>query len=791
MQSFGGAVAKAGQQVGAAIDSMQGESEKYDAERRFQEFKWDRTLALDEQMRSVEPGQAEGFTEGYISDYTDRAREFIQTVPDDLKPKYDHKLFGTERQIYREAKTFERKEQKRSSIADLEDFKNNTLLQPGAIDHFGEAKSDFAERVENNPHLTPIEKEEQLRTGLRDFEQLHIERRLERGDDPLEIRRELLEGEPAANISLEDAEGGPSESLFSALIWQESRGDPNAVSHKGARGLAQVMPSTGREIAQELDDQEALEMSDAEFKKYLLRPEVSLRYGRHYMSKMMRRYSGDVEAALVAYNGGPKRADRWLRAGRDDSVLPKETRKYYKSVLGRARQTAAGGAPEGLIEPGNIDPTDRPAVADPEGGDPMTVRTISIGTEQGEVLIPTISPQGKPLSEEDAVRLYRRTGKHLGIFQNPEQATEYAESLSKQQGKRLAGGTYNALTAEDRRKLSDKLEVAARNQVQQDVDDAAEQLRREGTVEIDDQGRTVLERAKPILTRHQYEDAKLKWAKARIEYDAMHDLERLPEAEMQERLDQIAPKTGEKYYEMKAEVYDDAVRRAEKLRELRDNDPAAAVADFDEVEQAAELLRANPEDPQARLELSRARMDAQDSIGIPPGLQTPITNLEARVIMAPTRGLDGVALKEAVEKVQEDLQEQYGPYARAAGISAVGYIVKSREVAETITGLLGAAMEGMPVSAAKIRRTEWEAEELKAERALALPGDPMRQYGMEALEAPRGVPATEHPFTQHGMRRQPPQRAIDMLKANPGLRGEFDQHYGPGSAEKVLGEQGE
>ncbi|MFW6028087.1 MAG: transglycosylase SLT domain-containing protein, partial [bacterium] len=537
-------------------------------------------------------------------------------------------------------------------------------------------------------------------------------------------------------------------------------------------------------------DEEALEMSDAEFKQHLLKPDVSLRYGRHYLDKMLRRYGGDVDAALVAYNGGPKRADRWIKSGRDDSVLPRETRKYYKSVLRRARHNAAQGTPEGLIEPGTIDPADRKVVQDPESGDPMTVRTISIGTDQGEVLIPTISPRGKPLSDEDAVRLYRRTGDHLGIFENPEQATEYAESLSKQQGRRLAGGTYTALTAEDRRKLSDKLETAARNQMQQKVDDAAEQLRRTGTAEIDDQGRTALERARPILTRHQYEEAKLNWARARIEYDALHDLEQLPEADMQERLDRIAPADGEQYYEMKARAYDDAVRKAEEIRELRDNDPAAAVTGLPEVEEAEELVRDNPDDPEAILARSQARIDAQDRVGIPPGLQTPITNLEARVIMAPTRGLEGGALYEALEGVAEDLQAKYGPYARAAGVHAIDYIVKNKEVAEDLTGLIGRAMQGLPVSAAKIRDTEHLNEIKRGEAALTAEDSPLQHYGLEAIEGPRGAEITADPQEYYGMRRLPPQRAIDALRANPTLRDQFDQYYGPGSADKVLEDQG-
>lgn len=80
---------------------------------------------------------------------------------------------------------------------------------------------------------------------------------------------------------------------------------------------------------------------------------------------------------------------------------------------------------------GNIDIHNRPVVKNRDGTI-STVRTISIGTPQGEVLIPTVVG-GKVVSEEQAIREYERTGQHLGIFRTPAEATAYAESLHQQQ----------------------------------------------------------------------------------------------------------------------------------------------------------------------------------------------------------------------------------------------------------------------------------------------------------------------------------------------------------------------
>lgn len=94
-----------------------------------------------------------------------------------------------------------------------------------------------------------------------------------------------------------------------------------------------------------------------------------------------------------------------------------------------------GGTPEstqGMVSAGNINIYNRPQVKN-EDGSISTVRTISIGTDDGEVLIPTVSDDGRLLSDDEAIQLYTDTGQHLGIFDNSDDATAYAESLHNQQ----------------------------------------------------------------------------------------------------------------------------------------------------------------------------------------------------------------------------------------------------------------------------------------------------------------------------------------------------------------------
>lgn len=101
-----------------------------------------------------------------------------------------------------------------------------------------------------------------------------------------------------ANLIVEECDSYKLDPyLILAVIKVESEFSPAAVSHQGAIGLMQVMPRTGRYVAEELG-------IDYKGKSTLYDPFINVKLGIHYLSFLNDRFD-NTEEALAAYNYGP------------------------------------------------------------------------------------------------------------------------------------------------------------------------------------------------------------------------------------------------------------------------------------------------------------------------------------------------------------------------------------------------------------------------------------------------------------------------------------------------------
>lgn len=135
-----------------------------------------------------------------------------------------------------------------------------------------------------------------------------------------------------ADLVLAQATGYGYDPLVQfALIRQESLYNRNAISSAGASGLSQVMPATGRYLADQLGFVD-FDVSD------LARPYVAIAFGAEYIAEQLNLFDGNVAATLAAYNAGPGRAIDWveLSGGSLDALILtiqfEETRTYLERI---------------------------------------------------------------------------------------------------------------------------------------------------------------------------------------------------------------------------------------------------------------------------------------------------------------------------------------------------------------------------------------------------------------------------------------------------------------------------
>lgn len=141
-------------------------------------------------------------------------------------------------------------------------------------------------------------------------------------------------------------EHGVDPVLINAVIWVESRFDPNAKSPAGARGLMQLMPATAAYLAKRMGERSP----------HAYDPMFNVRAGSMYLAEMIGKF-GDEQQAVAAYHAGPGNVKRWVETG---ETFPDYSQNYVAKVMdARARfegvdmhgRRSGAGAPASTARP--------------------------------------------------------------------------------------------------------------------------------------------------------------------------------------------------------------------------------------------------------------------------------------------------------------------------------------------------------------------------------------------------------------------------------------------------------
>ncbi len=217
------------------------------------------------------------------------------------------------------------------------------LLASAGLDDWAEVELRYAAQSEDQPHVMGLELATMAaRRGVQDQAIRYLKRY---APDYLYMR---IDSAPAEFWKLafpipyrEDLERFARQNnldpfLVAALARQESEFNPKAVSVSSARGLTQIMPSTGRELSRRLGIRP---YSTAR----LFQPLVNLQLGTYYLRSVVDSVDGRWEAALAAYNAGLSRAKDWSTWGEFreaaefvETVPFTQTREYIQIVLRNA-----------------------------------------------------------------------------------------------------------------------------------------------------------------------------------------------------------------------------------------------------------------------------------------------------------------------------------------------------------------------------------------------------------------------------------------------------------------------
>jgi hypothetical protein len=338
------------QQIGSAISvagarhaELQRRRDEQAAEIGFMKLNEASQQALIESSRNAPAngaGLAKTFNEKFL---TPKTQEFLDGLPPSMREKFkgrsevlvQQQINNASNKEYEIGSNYSKDFINRS----WESSKTGIVLTPTMTkDYVAEMQS----LVDSQPNLTAAEREK-------------IKEDIKVQGKTLQIET-LMKIDPQVGVAM--LGGMPEEERIDFLLphvmkgtyaAESSSGADVKTSLSGAEGPMQILPSTAREIAVKLGDNDFATAPEEEQKRLLQRDDYAFRFGGFYLREGLVKYHGDVELALIRYNKGDKRVQEFLANGRqwNDKLGPwaKETGPYVRRVFAAMGNAALAGKP--------------------------------------------------------------------------------------------------------------------------------------------------------------------------------------------------------------------------------------------------------------------------------------------------------------------------------------------------------------------------------------------------------------------------------------------------------------
>lgn len=287
---------------------------------------------------------------GYEDYYTFRARSLLHRPSpspkslDDQAPVGDAERAAWTQWLAARGRSPESQEERRAQLDGDPRFRRGTiLLEAGFRKEAEEELRELLEAYENDPvaleHVAVHVRARGLypysvALGHQLFGALNAMGETSILEAPRVVQKLMLPLAFLDLVSQSARQNGLDPLLMLGMMKQESMFEPRAASSANARGLTQFILPTAKAVAEEL------QWPNWTWED-MNRPYVSVPFGAHYLSGLVRSFRGNYHFALAGYNGGPGNVLRWAKGdwNRDldlfvEEIAFAETRGYVKAVSG-------------------------------------------------------------------------------------------------------------------------------------------------------------------------------------------------------------------------------------------------------------------------------------------------------------------------------------------------------------------------------------------------------------------------------------------------------------------------